>query len=66
MTAVLKYDAACQAIAEAKSVDEVTDWIDKAAAVGNTAGASTTARWRSTRSRSGSRPSAAGARFWPK
>jgi len=33
MTAVLKYDAACQAIAEAKTVDEVTDWIDKAAAV---------------------------------
>jgi N6-adenosine-specific RNA methylase IME4 len=32
-TAVLKYDAACQAIAEAKTVDEVTDWIDKAAAV---------------------------------
>jgi N6-adenosine-specific RNA methylase IME4 len=33
MTAVLKYDAALQAIAEAKTVDEVTDWIDKAAAV---------------------------------
>jgi hypothetical protein len=30
---VLKYDAACRAIAEAKTVDEVTDWIDKAAAV---------------------------------
>lgn len=30
---MLKYDAACQAIAEAKTVDEVTDWIDKAAAV---------------------------------
>lgn len=33
MTALLKYDAACKAIAEAKTVDEVTDWIDKAAAV---------------------------------
>ncbi len=33
MTAILKYDAACRAIAEAKTVDEVTDWIDKAAAV---------------------------------
>jgi hypothetical protein len=33
MTAVLKYDAACRAIAEAKSFDEVRDWIDKAAAV---------------------------------
>jgi hypothetical protein len=33
MTAVLKYDEACRAIAEAKTVDEVTDWIDKAAAV---------------------------------
>lgn len=33
MTAVLRYDAACRAIAEAKTVDEVTDWIDKAAAV---------------------------------
>ncbi|WP_210209934.1 hypothetical protein [Pseudolabrys taiwanensis] len=33
MTALLKYDAACRAIAEAKTVDEVTDWIDKAAAV---------------------------------
>lgn len=33
MTALLKYDAACRAIAEAKSVDEVTNWIDKAAAV---------------------------------
>ena len=31
--AVLKYDAACAAIAEAKTVDEVTDWVDKAAAV---------------------------------
>jgi len=31
--ALLKYDAACQAIAEAKTVDEVTEWIDKAAAV---------------------------------
>jgi N6-adenosine-specific RNA methylase IME4 len=31
--ALLKYDAACRAIAEAKTVDEVTDWIDKAAAV---------------------------------
>lgn len=33
MTALLKYDAACRAIAEAKSVDEVREWIDKAAAV---------------------------------
>lgn len=33
MTALLKYDAACKAIAEAKTVDEVRDWIDKAAAV---------------------------------
>ncbi len=33
MSAVLKYDAACRAIAEAKTVDEVTEWIDKAAAV---------------------------------
>jgi hypothetical protein len=33
MTALLKYDAACRAIAEAKSFDEVRDWIDKAAAV---------------------------------
>jgi N6-adenosine-specific RNA methylase IME4 len=33
MTALLRYDAACQAIAEAKAVDEVTEWIDKAAAV---------------------------------
>lgn len=33
MTAILRYDAACRAIAEAKTVDEVTGWIDKAAAV---------------------------------
>lgn len=33
MTAILKYDAACTAIAEAKTVDEVSEWIDKAAAV---------------------------------
>lgn len=33
MTALLKYDAACRAIAEAKSFDEVREWIDKAAAV---------------------------------
>lgn len=31
--AVLKYDAACRAIAEAKSFDEVKEWADKAAAV---------------------------------
>lgn len=33
MTALLKYDAACRAISEAKTVDEVSEWIDKAAAV---------------------------------
>lgn len=33
MTALLKYDAACRAIAEAKSIDEVSGWVDKAAAV---------------------------------
>ncbi len=33
MTSILRYDAACAAIAEAKTVDEVTDWVDKAAAV---------------------------------
>lgn len=33
MTALLRYDAACRAIAEAKTIDEVSDWIDKAAAV---------------------------------
>jgi hypothetical protein len=33
MTALLRYDEACRAIAEAKSFDEVQDWIDKAAAV---------------------------------
>ncbi len=33
MTAILKYDAACRAIAEAKTIDEVSDWIDRAAAV---------------------------------
>jgi hypothetical protein len=31
--AILKYDAACQAIAEAKSFDDVQEWMDKAAAV---------------------------------
>ena len=31
--ALMRYDAACQAIAEAKTVDEVSEWIDKAAAV---------------------------------
>ena len=29
MTALLRYDAACRAIAEANTVDEVTDWIDR-------------------------------------
>ena len=33
MTALLRYDAACRAIAEAKTIDEVKTWIDKAAAV---------------------------------
>jgi hypothetical protein len=33
MTALLKYDAACRAVAEAKTFDEVRDWEDKAAAV---------------------------------
>lgn len=33
MTALLKYDAACRAVAEAKTIDEVRSWIDKAAAV---------------------------------
>ena len=33
MTVPLKYDAACRALAEAKSFDEVRDWEDKAAAV---------------------------------
>lgn len=33
MTSLLRYDAACQALAEAKSFDEVRDWEDKAAAV---------------------------------
>jgi hypothetical protein len=32
-TALLKYDAACRAVAEAKTLDEVRDWEDKAAAV---------------------------------
>jgi N6-adenosine-specific RNA methylase IME4 len=33
MTGILKYDAACRAVAEAKTLDEVRDWEDKAAAV---------------------------------
>jgi len=33
MTAILRYDLACQAVAEAKTIDEVAEWIDKAAAV---------------------------------
>ena len=33
MTSLLKYDAACRAVAEAKTLDEVRDWEDKAAAV---------------------------------
>jgi N6-adenosine-specific RNA methylase IME4 len=33
MTALLKYDAACRAVAAAKTLDEVRDWEDKAAAV---------------------------------
>lgn len=33
MTALLKYDAACRAVAEAKTFDDVREWEDKAAAV---------------------------------
>lgn len=33
MNALLRYDEACRAVAEAKTVDEISDWIDKAAAV---------------------------------
>jgi CheY-like chemotaxis protein len=33
MTALLTYDAACRAVAEAKTLDEVRDWEDKTAAV---------------------------------
>jgi N6-adenosine-specific RNA methylase IME4 len=32
-TALLKYDIACRAVAEAKTLDDVRDWEDKAAAV---------------------------------
>lgn len=30
---LIKYDTACRALAEAKSVDEVKDWHDKAAGI---------------------------------
>jgi hypothetical protein len=33
MGAILRYDTACRAVAEAKTLDEVRDWEDKAAAV---------------------------------
>ena len=33
MTALIKYDAACKALAECKAVDEVKEWADKAAAM---------------------------------
>lgn len=33
MTALIKYDAACRAIAECRQVDEIKGWTDKAAAM---------------------------------
>jgi hypothetical protein len=33
MTNLIKYEAACRAIAECKAVDEVKTWADKAAAM---------------------------------
>lgn len=33
MSALVRYDAACRAIAECKAVDEVKSWADKAAAM---------------------------------
>lgn len=33
MTALIKYDAACRALAECKAIDEVKGWADKAAAM---------------------------------
>lgn len=33
MTALVKYESACRALAECKAIDEVKEWVDKAAAM---------------------------------